>query len=180
MAEEVSGGLMKPAISIALITLGLTLCPPAQAFWWGKYPSRIEAEAAKREWLNASDDFDYEYLNHNHYKTSDKQFKLDKEACLEELQPKIEKYKHHTNAERAYFGTDYDLWCLNKARYLLDERNKPGVIDTASMKTRYCEFDGPTRQYICYEAQLRRGAKYSKALEEPFMPEFKVVKRFKW
>ena len=25
---------MKPTISIALIILGLTLCPPAQAFWW--------------------------------------------------------------------------------------------------------------------------------------------------
>lgn len=172
---------MKPTISIALITLGLTLCPPAQAFWWGKYPSRIEAETAKREWLNASDNFNYEYLNHNHYKASDKQFKLDLEECLVEVKPLIEKQKHQTPMEKIFYGQiDYPHWCKSKAHLLLDDRNKPGVIDKTSKKTRYCELDEPTRQYVCYEAQLRHGEKYSKALEEPFMPEFKVVKRFKW
>ena len=41
---------MKPTISIALITLGLTLCPPAQAWPWGKYQSRTEASRACWEW----------------------------------------------------------------------------------------------------------------------------------
>ena len=168
--------------------LALALCPPAQAFWWDKYPSEIEARQAMQEWLDASGTFDYEYQA-PFIPKPDKGYEEDLNGCLveqQEVREERKRRKEEWDPVRymeyvARYGVTTQIDCRDHAQWMLERRTEQKfVILTRSKRKRECQLDETTRQYVCYEAQLRNGAKYSEAPGDPYMPEFKVVKRFKW
>ena len=134
---------------------------PAQAFWWDKYPSRFEALQAANQWLSNAGEFNYKYMD---YYLSREEEKTIYDKCMKEW-------------DGPYFLKKESC----EYRIVESFERKKGRPEIKTLKSRRCVEDKPTSQYVCSEAQIKKGVSYVQDKNAPnIMPDWKIVRRFKW